>query len=209
VCSFAPSIASAQDVSGAVQLGLGTPIFEYSDASVEVEFDSLQTENDITTTRWGLGHSVVTEIGYGINDMIVVGGFVELGGTSETDTDDADEETKTSEFNLFLGPKIDVMFSAGSAARPFVGAILGYGTTSIEENPPGMAPTTEYSASGFQFAARGGVRLFAASGLSIDPQLVFGYANLSGDVDAGMTTADLKISGYSIGLSVVFSGWLE
>jgi hypothetical protein len=156
-----------------------------------------------------LGNSATTELGYGLSEMIVLGGFLQLGGNSETRTDEDDNEVEVSDFSFFLGPKIDIMFSEGAKLRPFVGAAIGYATGSSEEDAPNDLEDEEFSVSGPQLMLRGGLRVFASGGLSIDPQLVFSYATLSGDADFGPVSVDIDASLYSIGLAVVLSGWLK
>src|SRR5690606_41426852 len=77
--------AQAQDTEGALQLGLGTSVFSYSSASLEAEAQGVPQDLDISTTRWGLSDTQTTlELGYGLPEMIVPGGFPPLGGASPT-----------------------------------------------------------------------------------------------------------------------------
>lgn len=195
--------AQAQETEGALQLGLGTSVFSYSSASLEAEAQGVTQDLDISTTRWGLSDTQATlELGYGLSDMIVLGGFAQLGGASTT-TEIGATESEESSFSLVIGPKIDFMFSPGQTVRPFVGAALGLSSSSTE------AGTAETSTTALQLLGRVGIRAFLADGFSLDPALTLGWASLlSGDLDLGVADADLSGSAFNIGVAVGFSGWL-
>lgn len=206
VVSFCAGQASAQNVAGAVQLGLGTDIVSYSNNTLEVDAPTGDLETETSTTEWGItGESGVSfEVGYGASEAIVAGAFLLLGGSSTETEGELGEEGEESEMTIGVGPKVDFMLSQGSSARPFVSALAGFLHTSSES-----AANVEIGASGFVIGGRVGVRWFAAPGFSVDPQVGVNYLSVSGEAEPDIGDAvDVSASGYGISLGVAFSGWL-
>jgi outer membrane protein W len=206
---FTTTAARAQKTEGAFQLGLSTSVLSYSTGTLEVESETLglEADADISTTSWGIGEDspVTLELGYGVTDMLVIGGFLRLGGTSqETDYDQAEfPDSESSEFSMLLGPKLDVMFSPGNTVRPFVGAGVGLLIQSSED-----ADENETSLTGFQLVGRAGLRAFLADGFSLDPALDIGWGTASGEAESAVGDLDLSASVFNVGVSLGLSGWI-
>jgi hypothetical protein len=195
VALLAAPLAHAEE--GEFQLGLATPFLVYQKSTVDTEPE----ETKVSETEWGITHDVVAEIGYGVTPNLVVGGLVKLGGDSET-TEIDDEETDSSTFDLLLGPKLDYVLSPGDKVQPFVGGVIGYLSTSSS------AEDFDTSISGFQFMARGGVRIFPGKEFSIDPWLGLSYFTGSTEVDSDNFNEDYDTSGFQVGVYLGISGWL-
>jgi Outer membrane protein beta-barrel domain len=199
--------ALAQNIEGAVQLGLGTSFLSYSKASGTVDLPGPLGEADIGTsiTRWGLSDEggIQLEGGYGINDSMIVGGLFALGGSSTTNTQEGSNDDESSAFNLLLAPKFDYHFSAGQPLQPFVGGAIGLVMAKTDNN--GL----ESSATGLGLLGRGGLRWFLAPGFSVDPALNLGFQALSGSIDSGNASYDLSGTAFTIGLSIGMSGWVK
>ncbi len=160
------SLALAQDVEGAIQLGLGTGFITYSKNSGEVETPLTDIDVDTSRTTWGLHDRspLMLEGGYGLTDSLVLGGLLVLGGNSESiDVEGTDEETDST-FNLLLAPKVDYLFMPSSKLRPFVGGALGLAV----QNTDSSSADTETSLWGLGLLGRVGLKWFPVPGFSID-----------------------------------------
>ncbi len=198
--------AKAQDVGGALHLALSTPLIGYTKNNVEIELDGGgEAEEESSSTAWGFSdeNGVTAHVGYGINDDLVLGGFLQLGSRSTATESEGEDEEDRDSFELTIGPEIDYMFG-GTTVRPFVGGGLGLLHTSVDDEGEG----TELSATGVGVRAGVGLRWFAARGLSIDPMFQMGYISASGELEEP-GEADLSISGWQIGISVAVSGWVK
>lgn len=212
--------AHAQKTEGALQLALGTDFLTYTSASTAVDVPGVGERTLKTKAfNWGFAsrNGVNLEGGYGLTESLVLGGFLALGGRSDTtklDADGADEDTE-SRFDLTLAPKIDYMFSPGSKLRPFIGGALGitYHSQKTESHDPQTNTTTtslDASATGLLLMGRVGLRWFLAPGFSLDPALMFGWIPFSsGSYKVGATSYDADLSQFSLGLSVAASGWMD
>jgi hypothetical protein len=192
----------AQNTEGAFQLGLSTALFSYTNTTVTGEAGGVESDTDSSTTSWGIRDSAAAELGYGVTDSLVLGGFLQLGGESSSVEPEGEEESESSEFELLLGPKLDFMFSPGQKVRPFVGAMAGLLMASAEDE------ASETSLTGFQLLGRVGLRAFVAPGFSIDPALALSWFTASGEAEFGPTTVDVSASGINVGLLIGFSGWV-
>lgn len=223
--------AHAQAVAGALQLGLGTGLISYTSPTFthQVPFQGGTAEYKLgtPTTTWGFAsrNGVTLEAGYGLDDMFVIGGLMQLGGWSQsyetTPPGAGKTSVNSSTFDFFLGPKFDVMFLPGYSIRPFVGAAIGfahYGVSQETQRPVLGGTTTErdYDGSwnGVGLMLRGGIRWFLTPGFSIDPSLVLGYTALAGSMDlpapgqAATINYDAPGHSWTIGLNVGLSGWV-
>jgi len=197
--------ALAQDVGGALHLALSTPLIGYSKSDTEIEGDGGgEAELTSSSTAWGLSdeNGVTAHVGYGINNDLVLGGFLQLGSRSTTSEYEDEDEVDGDVFQLTLGPEIDYMFG-GTTVRPFVGGGLGLLHLSSDGDAEG-----ELSATGIGLKAGVGLRWFAARELSIDPMFQMGYVSASGEMEEPIE-ADLDISGWNIGITVAISGWVK
>jgi len=185
---------------GEFQLGLGTPFLGYSSESVEPDGGSETTTSGIT---WGIGHEVFAELGYGITPNLLVGGLVQLGGTSmSVENDDTDTDVDVGSFGFMLAPKLDYVLMPGDKMQPFVGGVIGYvnSSTSVED-----ADTTT---SGFLFMARGGLRIFPGKEFSIDPWLGLSYFTGSQEFENDDGSADADASEFQLMVNLTLSGWM-
>ena len=208
VVAASSATAHAQKTQGAVQLGLGTPVFSYSSSATTLELNGVEEETETSGIQWGIRQEVMFELGYGVTDMIVVGGFVELGGSSQTQTPDDPnaDELEISQLNLALLPKIDFMFSEGQKFRPFVGAAGGLVLTSAKISSGD--DRTETSLTGVQLLGRVGFRAFLAPGFSLDPALFVTWSTASGELEFAGENVDQTTSGFGGGLMLAVSGWI-
>jgi hypothetical protein len=198
------SVASAQNTDGAFQIGLTTSVFGYSKSAIEYDDEM---EVDISGVTWGLQDQAMLELGYGLGESVVLGGFALLGGASQTaELDDPELEVDDSDASsliVLLGPKLDLHFGEG-AARPFVGVSAAFLTASAERE------TSESSNTGFQLGARAGVRWFPVPGFSLDPSLGVNYVHASGEIEPDAADSiDVSTSGFSVVLMVGASGWID
>ena len=204
-----PATARAQTTDGALHLGLSTSVVEYTSLSGEYEWGALQTDVEASNTSWGFRENgVMLDVGYGLTDSIVLGGFISVGGDSDSvelvDVPGA-EEQEESHFGLALGPRFDFMFMPGEKLRPYLTASIGLVTASSDVDD------VETSLTGFQMQGGVGLRWFAASGFSVDPVLAVGWGTASGEVeaaDAALGEADVSVSAFTVGLGIGFSGWI-
>jgi hypothetical protein len=206
--SVAAPTAHAQETAGAFQLGLSTSFISYTSGTTDLELPGGDVSADVSGVNWGLTgeNGVVLELGYGVTEIVILGGFVQLGGSSQTTQVDlpGEPEVDRTEFGLLIGPKIEAMFSQGSTVRPFIGAGVGFLLSSVDDEDTG----NDTSLTGVQLLGRLGLRAFAAEGFSIDPAVVFGWATASGEVDTGPTNVDTSFSAFNVGLGLGFSGWI-
>ena len=220
--------AQAQTTAGALQLGLGTNFVTYSSENITehqpqpngTTLDYKQVERN---TNWGLANNngVTLEGGYGITDILVLGGLLEMGGWSHTYGPDAatagDPKRNDFRFSFFIAPKIDVMFLPDSVVRPFVGAAVGLVRNTLTQQTTDQANVTrtpvDFGATGIGLLGRVGIRWFLTPGFSLDPAFVFGYNAGSGSTvvpagGAATQSLDTSVNGYSVGLRLGLSGWI-
>jgi hypothetical protein len=197
--------AFAQNIEGAIQLGLGTSFLSYSKTSGTVELAGLKTDVGTSVTRWGLSDEggIQLEGGYGINNSMIVGGLFALGGSSTTETAEGANDVDSSKFNLLLAPKFDYHFSAGQPLQPFVGGAIGLVMSKTDNG------AYETSTTGLGLLGRGGLRWFLAPGFSVDPAVNLGFQAFSGSMDRGNVSADLSGTAFTIGISIGMSGWVK
>lgn len=218
LASLYATSANAQSTDGALQLGLGTDVLTYTSGSQTWEFPGGEQETETSSFAWGFGqhNGINLEGGYGLGDSLVIGGFVALGGRSESAKevrDNANEGTD-SEFTFGLAPKLDYMFLPTSRFRPFLGGAVGITHQSFKEetHDPQSGITRidrKVGLTGLLLMARVGVRCFLTPGFSLDPALTFGLIpTASGSVQAGPVSTDASASQFSIGLSLAASGWV-
>lgn len=200
--------SAAQSVRGDGQLALAVPVLGYTSTTVKTEDTSgvvsVSSERDVSNIVWGIRAAPTLELGYGISDMVVLGALLELGGES-TSIDGSDVDIST--FELFVAPKVDLMFASGSKLQPFVGAAVGvvHVATTVGDN--------DSSGTGVGLLARAGLRYFASKGLSIDPYLALFYSSATSAEDIGVGTinvgtVDTTATSLQIALFFAVSGWL-
>jgi hypothetical protein len=199
-----PPDALVSSVAGALQLNLGTYLVRYRSSSIDV--DNNGGEFSQSSLKWGIGDEapVTLEIGYGLTDNIVIGGLLQLGGTSDTQEAEATgAKAEASTFGITLTPKFDYNFLPTSKINPFVGAALGFALSSSDSDG------TEVSTTMFVAFARAGLRCFLFEGFSVDPALVFGFGVGGGSQEAMGAKAEYGQNASQIGLALSTSGWLK
>lgn len=197
----AAPLARAEE--GEFQLGLGTPFLGYSSATVEPDEGDETTLSGIT---WGIGHEVHAELGYGITPNLIIGGLLQLGGTSLT-SETGDNETDVGSFDFMLGPKLDYVLMPGDKVQPFIGGVIGYLNSSTSSGDGDDEST--FTTSGFQFMARGGLRLFPGKEFSIDPWLGLSYFTGSAETELGDLSVDSDASQWQLMVHLTLSGWMD
>lgn len=197
----AAPLAHAEE--GEFQLGFGTPFLGYSSTTEDPDDTEETTTSGFT---WGIGHQVHAELGYGVTPNLLVGGLVQLGGTSMT-AETGDAETDLSTFQFMLGPKLDYVIMPGDKVQPFVGGVIGYlnSSSSAETDAGEFSSTT----SGFLFMARGGLRLFPGKEFSIDPWLGLGYFTGGVENEGEDNSVENDLSQLQFMVYVTLSGWMD
>ena len=193
----------AQAEEGEFQLGLGTPFLGYSSYTEDPDNGE---ESSISGLTWGIGHEVFAELGYGITPSLVLGGLVQLGGTSMT-SETGDNEVDSGSFELLLGPKLDFVLMPGDKVQPFVGGVIGYVNSSTSTEFENVETST--STSGFMFMARGGVRIFPGKEFSIDPWLGLGYFTGGVEYEGEDNSVENDLSGFELMVHLTVSGWMD
>ena len=198
-----PSGPLASSVAGALQLSVNAALVQYTSLSVSYDAGG---EGDFTNTIWGFARNpIMLEAGYGLNDQMVIGGVLQLGGVNWSSQRNASlPGTETSEFNFAIGPKFDFHFLPDSKFNPFVSAIVALGSNSTKE-----ADDTEESRFLFDLLLRAGVRYFLLEQLSLDPSLTFGAVLGSGTTKAAGIEYDYGLSGVHFAIWLGLSFWLK
>jgi len=228
LASVVSAQAKAQNIEHSLQLGLGTNFLTYDSGTItesqpQANGSTLETKSVDQTTTWGLSsrNPINLEGGYGITDSLVIGGILQFGGWASTTgpqtvTATSGDQSHESRFSLFIGPKVDYMFLPDSMVRPFVGGAIGLvrRTDTREQTNQNNVTTTQsdLGQTGIGLMARAGIRWFLTPGFSIDPAFMVGLGWTSGStgIPAGAATQsiDTSANGYTVGLSVAFSGWV-
>jgi len=194
------SAPMAHAEEGEFQLGLGTPFLGYTSTTLEGDNDFESTTSGV---RWGIRHEVFAELGYGITPNLLVGGLLKLGGSSmSTEIEGVDDEIDSGNFDFLLGPKLDYVLMPGDKVQPFVGGVIGY-LSFTETNGD-----TDNTVSGFQFMARGGVRVFPGKEFSIDPWLGLSYFTGGWEQENDAGDSDGDASGFELMVNLTLSGWM-
>lgn len=206
-------VGHAQESFDRLQIGLLTSLVRYNQVTIEAEAGGVTSEDETRRTGWGLAsfNGVGLEIGYGVTDLLVVGGRLELGGESTTEQADTLPEMESSGLDLLLAPKIDVMFSPGEPVRPLLGAAAGLLLARSEEDldtTQGLGPVAETSVTGLALMARGGLRWFPVPGVTFDPAVAVHWQTGSGETEFAAGTVDVSIKGIGVALEIGVSGWL-
>ena len=114
-----------------------------------------------------------------------------------------------SNFNIFFGPKLDIMLRYGKTVRPFLGFAGGYASGWVTNEGAAYGGEYKDSSSGFRVIGRLGARLFGEKTFSFDPAFVFTYGRDSINREIASTgDFDVTSAGYTMGLVFGFSGWL-
>ena len=192
---------------GRLQLALNAPLARYLARTTSV---GDAPELDASDFQWGIARAPMLELGYGLSDLIVIGGIVQLlGDSNSSNTSDASAVT------LFIGPKLDLQLDTATRFKPFFGVALG-----LNHSASGFAPKssadieTSSHLTSFRFQARAGVRCFISEDVSLDLALTGGFETGSGSREAraltglsGPTKADLEQSSGFAGLYIGVSAW--
>ena len=220
--------AQAQNIEHSLQLGLGTNFLTYDSGTItqsvpQGDGTTVEYKTIDQTTTWGLSsrNPISLEGGYGITDSLVIGGILQFGAWAnntgpQTVTALSGPRNHESRFSLFIGPKVDYMFLPDSMVRPFVGGAIGLvrRTDTLEQTNQNNVTTTnsDLGQTGIGLMARAGIRWFLTPGFSIDPAFMVGLGWTSGSTGASLGGAtrnvDTSANGYTLGLSVAFSGWV-
>jgi hypothetical protein len=198
-----PSAALVSSVDGVLQFGVGSSIVQYVSTSFTLDPGDAKTSRSVT--NWGFAENpFVLEGGYGLSSQLLLGGVIQLGGTSNSDMlPNATAPNKISAFKFLLGPKLDYQFMPESKLNPFAGAVLGLGLDSRNEYGAKESRTV------FTALVRGGVRYFVFDSVSIDPALNLGFTVGSGSLSSSGVSVSASTSGFLIGLNVGVSFWLK
>ena len=200
--SSGESAALVSSVAGALQLGLNLGILHYTSLSADYDVGG---DADFSNTSWGFARNPITlEAGYGLNDRMLIGGLLQLGGVNWSSKRGSLPGNETSDFNFAIGPKFDFHFLPDSRFNPFVGAIFTIGSNSID-----WADDTDDSRLVFNLLLRAGARYFLFDQLSVDPSLTFGAVLGSGSTHSGTIDYDYGFSGVQFAIWLGLSYWLK
>jgi hypothetical protein len=197
--------AAAQSVERALQLGLGTSPVQYTSGTATTTFFGQQAEEGFSSFALGLGpeSGVLLEGGYGLSEMVVLGGLLQAGNESVSTEPATGGSLNDSRLDLLIGPKVDLMLSPGRKVRPFLTAAAGLDFFSYN------VADSKTEATGFEANLGLGLRWFAAPGVSFDPALVGGWGMGSGTLsDQAGGIYDYSFSAFALGLRLAVSGWL-
>lgn len=188
--------AAAQKIDGAFRLGAGVPIITYTSVTVEPEGSATETEQ--TTTRFGLLDSAGLGVGYGVSENFVIGCWLAISHTSESQEGQDD----VTEFKLAFTPAVEYLFSTRGMVKPYIQLGLGVGTASESIGPLDMNETD------FIPTIAVGARAFTSDNFSIDPSFGFGYVLGSGSMDVAGGSIDFDGQGFALALGIEVSGWM-
>lgn len=197
----AAPLAHAEE--GEFQLGFGTPFLGWSSTTEDPDDGD---ERKLSGFTWGIGHQVHAELGYGVTPNLLVGGLVQLGGTSMS-VEAGDLEGDQGSFEFMLGPKLDYVIMPGDKVQPFVGGVIGYLNSSDSSEFENVETST--TTSGFLFMARGGLRLFPGKEFSIDPWLGLGYFTGGIEYEGEDNSVENDLSQLQFMVHVTLSGWID
>jgi hypothetical protein len=193
---------------GRLHLALNAPLVRYL-ARTTSPGDA--PELDASGVQLGITRAPVLELGYGVSDLIVIGGIVQLLGESDSsDTSDASAVT------LFIGPKLDFQLDTATRFKPFFGVALGlnHSTSDFAPKSSSAAIATSSQLTSFRFQARAGVRCFISEDVSLDLALTGGFETGSGSREAlaltGLSVAtqsEFDQSSGFVGLYIGVSAW--
>ncbi len=200
--------SAAQSRAGALQVGIGAGFFSHTKWEFEYERPALvgnvDRDGDTTVNSWGF-HSqapIWFEMGYALSDELILGGMLQF-GNRETEREGFNAESDVSQFEFGLYPKIEYMFLPNGTVRPFVGGGLAFLMVNGER---GGADTSIHALGLF---GRGGLRIFAAPGVSIDPTLSLTWLTGSGDYELGEVEADIDATMLDVTLGLGISAWID
>jgi len=230
-----PLETSAQYSNGALQIGLSTPLFVYEHFSRNAEGEELIQE----TVAWGVRRNVALEVGYVVTEAIVLGGYLRIGGESQTakyiegesqaimywDPYVTDPESDT--FGLMVGPNISAVLLSGSPIRPFLAVCAGFGFNTGENKVADQV--VEDTFYGLELLGRVGARWFLLEGFSLDGSFAFSWTTMSGELEAPVfgtmydpnvnkyrpvieldrTTLKAERNGFSFAVLLGASGWIK
>jgi hypothetical protein len=183
--------AQASPIDGRVRLGLDSTLLSHESFTLTAPAGA---EASGSSTRVGLGAGGLgAGVGVGIGNGFLLGGRV-LFAHESTDGDGA-ASVSTDSFSLLAEPE---WVLPGSDVRPFLGALVGYRSTSTD------AGSLSGSSSLTLIGPEMGLHWFATDSFSLDPRAAFAFE--TGGQSAG--SVDIDRSGFALLLSLGVSGWL-
>ena len=146
--------AFASKTAGKLQVGVTTPVFSSIKVTETHEAGGEDIDTSISGTEWGVQNQVTGEFGYGMGKVAVLGLIVQTGGASTTADPDPGSKVDDANFNLMVGPKLDIMLRYGKTVRPFLGFGGGYATSWVTNE--GIKDGVKYkdSSGGFRLIGR-------------------------------------------------------
>lgn len=184
------STAMAQDIDNKFVLGFSQELFEFSSEIVSIDApDGYYDDDSVTVNQisFGILPSLFgIDLGFGLTNMLVLGCNLQFSFNS-LDSDNTDSESVI--MASFL-PHLDLVIGEGQTIRPFCG-ILG-GIQVISES----SDSDDDPMLGFLVGLRGGLHIFVAEEVTIDPMLGFMYGSSSygeSEFHVRSMTADLYL----------------
>lgn len=166
----------------------------------QVYFDTTGT---LTNTAWGPStNSVSIELAYGISKGALLGGLLELGGsTFKTSVTQINDEVSLARF--LVGPKYEIVFDTESKLRPFALAVAGFTWA------PQQTSDRSVSLTGFEFFLGSGLHWQLAPSFSIDPAVRVGGGIGWGNVNLPLSgNASAHGTLLSAALLLGTTGWM-
>ena len=191
---FSSASAHAQEVPRALQLSFGVNLLSYERVQTSLDGKSA-TATSTELGPEGAGFSL--GIGIRPTQSWLVGLNLQASRAEISDGREGTPDAKRSAYAIM--PRLEYWFPADDTLAPYAGVTIG-----LRGSSASAGPGTKVSTSDFAFGGLAGVRVFAAPGLSIDPNIAL--LGLSGSADAGGATLDR--SGFAFVLGVSLSGWL-
>ena len=192
--SFSSATAKAQEVSRPFQLSFGANVLSYERTKTSIAGDSATA----TSTELGPeGAGFALGVGWRPAQSWLVG--LSLQGSRARVTDGRDGTPAVTRSSYAVMPRLEYWFSPDDTVSPYAGATLG-----LQGSSASAGSGTKSSTSDFAIGAVAGLRVFAAPGFSIDPNVAL--LAISGSGEAG--DAKLDRSGFTFQLGVSLSGWL-
>ncbi len=186
--------AHAQEVAHPLQLSFGANAVSYERSKTSIDGNSATATN---TELGPVDAGFTLGVGFRPSESWLVG--LSVNGSYARSTDGRDETPPVTRGAYAVMPRLEYWFAPGESVSPYAGATLGLRGTSASAGPDAKSSTTDFAIGGLA-----GLRIFAAPGFSIDPDIAL--LALSGSGDSNGSKVDR--SGFAFALGLSFSGWI-
>ncbi len=156
--------AEAQYIEERFMLGFSHGLFEFNNETLSTDYSS----DDFSASKISLGilpTLLGIDLGYGVSELVVVGTNFQFSYINI----DPEGESSLSGTTVSFVPHVDIVFSQGQSARPFIGLLAGLQFASESDG------FDDQSLLSFLFGARTGIHFFVVDAVSITPVASFMY----------------------------------